>query len=146
MKKRIGLWIPGDFYNILDTFEHLKSHKEVYWSTGKGIKDYGVLSFPLIGLLYLNKKGDIRAICKIREILPFSPAHYKDICNKPKRWITRWKKKKDRKAITLVISKITPFYYETNKLKNIFRKKFKPGQNCIKIILPNVKALKNFSK
>jgi len=136
MKKEIGLWIPGDFHNILDAFEHLKRHKEVYWTIGKGIKDYKNLSFPLTGLLYLNKKGDIRAICKIRKILPFSLEHYKDICTKPISWIREWKKKKDRKALTIVITRIKPFYYKTAQLKNISNKKVEPTQNCIRIFLP----------
>lgn len=51
----IGLWIPGDFDNIIEAIGHLKNHKEVYWTIGGGIKDWRELPRPLIGLMYLKK-------------------------------------------------------------------------------------------
>jgi hypothetical protein len=144
-KEKIGLWIPAHFDNILYAFGHLRSHGEVYWSMGSGIKDYKSLSLPLIGLFYLDKKGDIRALCEIDNILPFSAKHYEDMCKKPKIWIERWKENRDRRVLTLVITKIIPFYCKSNKLKNKFGKKFKPAQNCIKIILP-WSLIKSFPK
>lgn len=132
----IGLWIPADFNNIIDTFEHLKTHKELYWTIGNGIKDREKLSLPLVGLLYLNNKGDIKCQCKINKILPFSLEHYKDTRKKPTRWINEMKRKK-RHVLTLVMTKIEPFYYETKKLKNSAGNNFKPSEKCIKILLPS---------
>jgi hypothetical protein len=140
MRKMLGLWIPGNFENIIEAIEHLKKHKEVYWTIGGGIKDWQELSMPLVGLIYLNKNGDIRCCCKIAKILPFFSTHYKDLCKKPKKWIKdfRMEKLKKKRYLTLVITKIKPIFYKSNKLKNVFGYSFKPGQNCIKIRLPRV--------
>jgi hypothetical protein len=136
----IGLWIPGNFENIIAAIEHLERHAEVYWTVGGGIKDWSKLSTPLIGLIYLNKNGDIRCCCRIIKILPFHPSHYSDLCKKPKKWIAEYKKEKLRKKryLTLVITKVKPFHYKSRKLKNIFGRSFIPGQNCIKIRIPRV--------
>jgi hypothetical protein len=137
-EKMIGLWIPGEFEHILAAIGHLEEHKEVYWTIGGGIKDWSKLPKPLTGLIYLNRNGDIRCCCSITKILPFHSSHYNDLCKKPKKWIKEYRKEKLKKNryLTLVITKIRPFNYKSSKLKDITGRRFRPGQNCIKIRLP----------
>jgi len=138
MSKEVGLFIPTHFENIIDGILHLQNHDELYWTVGKSVNKCHEFSFPITGLLYLDKKGDVRCKCKIKDIIPFSKDHYKHICKKPKRWISDWKKNKDKKKrkTTLIITKIESFYYKATKLKNHSSKNFQPSQNCIRIYIP----------
>lgn len=134
MKK--GILFSGKEDNVELAKTHVEEHGIAYWSLSVFFK-YKIYRFPINALLHVKGKG-IRYKCIITDVIPFHPLHFKDSKKKPIIWVKEQKIEKKNYKVTFVISKMTPFYYETNRLKN-----WKGGfignapQSYAKIIIPS---------
>jgi len=122
---------------VADAISHLARRKALYWSVGFKIAQakQDEFEYPMYGYIHITgEQVEYRAT--IREIIPFSRKHYYPLV-KPKRWIKAQKEKKHSCQISLAITKIVPFSYNTLKLKRHNGKKVKRApQSYIRIRPP----------
>ena len=132
-----GILFSGSRKNAELAREHIKNHGILYWCLPKGV-NYSKYYFPIIGLLHVKKEG-IRYKCTINDIMPFSTYHFDDSKKKPSSWIHEQKVEKKSYKSTLVITKITPFQYDTFSLKNWKGEPIRnaPQGGYSKIIIPD---------
>lgn len=116
MKKVKGILFSGSEENVELTKTHIREHGIVYWSLPVTLK-YEEYRFPIIALLHVKGKG-VRYRCIISDVIPFRAFHFKDPKKKAAAWIKEQKIEKRNYMVTLVISKMTSFDYETQKLRN----------------------------
>jgi RecB family endonuclease NucS len=122
--------------NVDDAVRHLADHKKLYWEVSFLI-DKGKCSFPMYGFIHVKgERVEYRAT--IRDILPFSPAHYKDPQVKPEAWRREWKARAHGRN-ALVITEIVPFSYNTlslTKKKDGTKVQAAPQGNSYVSVLP----------
>src|ERR1039458_999128 len=109
-----------DMVSLDDAIRHLADHDELFWEVGFAVAR-DKFSYPIYGFMHISgEQVEYRAT--IREIVPFSPAHYEDAALaakvKPEPWIHEWKENiNDIRTHSwknaLVITEIVPFSYET---------------------------------
>ena len=103
-----------------DAIRHLANHEELYWEVGfRIVKDN--FAFPMLGFMHISG-GQVEYRVTIRDIVPYSPAHYENTSLaqrvKPEPWIREWKEnikdcRSDTRRYALVMTEISPFSYDT---------------------------------
>lgn len=120
--------------NITDAIGHLKKYEELYWSINRRIRTDNY-SYPLTGLINMRKR--IICKCEIRRIKEYEASDHLDSTKKPISWIERQKNNPEKYLVTLIITKIEPFDYETEELRDQNGKKIgRPTQSHRTILLP----------
>lgn len=132
-----GILFSGSEKNAALAYKHWRDHGVVYWSLTKNL-NYSKFHFPIIALLHVTPKKGVRYKYVISDVVKYSLEHHKDLKKKPKDWPEEQKMKKRKFEVTLVISKIFPFCYPTDKLKNWDERTIRgyPQGNYFKIIIP----------
>jgi hypothetical protein len=107
--------------HVDDARNHLDDHDELYWEVGFPIVRDN-FSFPMYCFLHIMTNGQVEYRATVRDIIPFSPAHYEDPVLapqvKPEAWRTSWKDPSDPNRQhdwknALVMTEIVPFSYDT---------------------------------
>lgn len=103
-----------------DAIRHLAAHDELYWEVGFRIVK-NTFSFPMLGFMHISGR-QVEYRVTIRDIIPFSFAHYEDTSLadrvKPEPWLREWKENlNDARSYpwknALVMTEIIPFSYDT---------------------------------
>ena len=105
---------------IDDAIRHLADHEELYWEVGFRIAKNG-FSYPMLGFMHISG-AQVEYRVTIRDIVPFSLAHYEDkkLAErvKPKPWLREWRENpNDVRSYpwknALVMTEIVPFSHDT---------------------------------
>jgi hypothetical protein len=127
-----------------DAIRHLADHEELYWEVGFPIaKDN--FSYPMYGYMHISG-GQVEYRVTIRDIIPFSPAHYEDKALaakvKPDPWLKEWEENaKNVRSYpwknALVITEIVPFSHDTYSFEKCDGTRVQiPPQGYVRVIPP----------
>ncbi len=140
-----------ELVDVDDAIKHLADHKDLYWEVGFPIKDK--FSFPMSCFLHITD-GQVEYRATVRDIIPFSPTHYKDPVLAPQVKPEAWRKSRgpndpnlehDWKH-ALVMMEIVPFSYDTRSFVKYRdgRKVQRPPQGYVRVFPPgHVPSLEN---
>jgi hypothetical protein len=127
-----------------DAIRHLAEHKELYWEVRfRIVKDN--LSYPMYGFIHITG-GQVEYRVTIRDIVPFSPAHYEGelaVQVKPEPWLQEWKENANDTRLrpwrnALVITEIVPFSYDTYLFEKSDGTKIQaPPQSYVRVLPPD---------
>lgn len=110
-----------------DAVKHLAVHNNLYWEVGFKVSKNTVdsLKFPIFGYMHISG-GQVEYRAKIKNIIPYTTAHYDDAelaeSVKPKPWLKEWQENVNNvqsynwRSI-LVIDEIDPFSRDTRKFQ-----------------------------
>jgi len=133
-----------DMVTVDDAIRHLADHKELYWEVGfRIVKDK--FFFPMYGFIHISG-GQVEYRATIRDIVPFSPAHYEDEKQaaqvKPEPWLREWRENvNDARSRpwknALVITEIVPFSYDTYLFEKTDGTRVqKPPESYVRVLPP----------
>ena len=133
---------------IDDAIRHLADHEELYWEVGFRIAKNG-FSYPMLGFMHISG-AQVEYRVTIRDIVPFSLAHYEDkkLAErvKPKPWLREWRENlNDVRSYpwknALVMTEIVPFSHDTYSFhKHDGLSVKKPPQSYVRVLPPGHRA------